>query len=138
MNLYSRQIAYAERKGYESLWKQDFSLNNSHRDHYHYFEKGANLIPALHNRTDRLALVMNDIVNNQKIVTDPRLKEELSDILDDMGGYKAILDSIVMIEGLTRKLEDAQVALGFNDVAPGRANQEEIKVYLYQNSNYRS
>ncbi|KAK7179076.1 hypothetical protein PSPO01_14859 [Paraphaeosphaeria sporulosa] len=75
---------------------------------------------------------MNDIVNNQKVVTDARLKEELSDIVDDMGGYKAILDSISMIEGLTRKLEDVQVALGSNDVAPGRAKHEEIKVYLHQ------
>ncbi|KAL5398110.1 hypothetical protein PMIN03_012811 [Paraphaeosphaeria minitans] len=135
MNPYSRQITYAERKGYESLWKQDCSPDeHTQRDHYHYFEKGANLIPALHNRTDRLALVMNDMVNTQKIVTDPRLKEELSDIVDDMGGYKAILNSIVMIEGLTRKLEDAQVALGSNDVAPGRAKQEEIKLYLYPKS----
>lgn len=96
-----------------------------------YFNKGANLIPALHNRTDRLALVMNDIVNNEKVVTDARLKGELCEIVDEIGGYKAMLKSITMIEELTIQLEDVQVAMGSNYVAPGRA-KEVVKVYLHQ------
>lgn len=94
----------------------------------YYFEMGAKLIPALHNRADRLALTMNDIVNNQRVMTDTSLKEQLGGIVEDIGGYKAMLDAMGVIEELTKRLE--VVASRSDKIESRRAHVEEIKVYM--------
>ncbi|KAF2439145.1 hypothetical protein P171DRAFT_436484 [Karstenula rhodostoma CBS 690.94] len=134
MHLYSRPISYNERKGYERLWNVDCSHGDGNVQdiaYCHYFQKGANLFPALHNRIDRLALVMNDLVNNPKVVTDSRLKGELHDIVEEIGSCKAMLNFIAIAEEMTKRLEDVRVALGSDDTAPGRARAEEVRVYLH-------
>lgn len=95
----------------------------------HYFEMGAKLIPALHNRTNRLVLTMNDIVTNQRVMADSSLKEKLGGIVEDIGGYKAILGAMGIIEELTKRLD--VVALRSDIIGPHRAHAEVIKVYMH-------
>lgn len=75
---------------------------------------------------------MNNIVNNQRIMADTSLKEKLGGVVEDIGGYKAMLNAMAVIEELTKRSK--VVALGSDAVSPSRVRAEEIKVYLYPKS----
>lgn len=97
-----------------------------------HFERDATLIPAIHNRIDKLAHIMRNIVGSEQLVSIGSLRSRLSCVIQEMGGIMEMWNFMLVTEELTTKLETMSTELvSYND-HPKDEYFEEIKVYLYQ------